>query len=656
MKYIELIARNVYFTPDAENYLNQLLTLTTKPKVISFIKGNLRNYIINDFKAPRIKRLPANPPKWMLNKDLKKDEIYLIKFTNADKKTFQTWIEYLNSVPENKDLSRIAISDLEDAVEEWEESQVTRERKIKIIHEYPDGYKWVNVYGLFSLDRESTLMQNCVRQFFPNVYKKEMAIYSLRDPNNRPHCTLAIDHHIVTEIRGKNNKCPKEKYVKYVEDFLNKKYVRYKGISHIDLMDAGLLYQDKKIYSFYDLPENFVAKPKKLFLPDTDIKLPKGFTSLGIFILPEEVTELPENFRGNVLHCSYRYSKLHIPKSAKIKVMMLDHATIKEIDWECEIETLNVSYSEIEKINPNLRITKKLIAKECHLGNLPRILPPHLGIRTNNLKLVSNHDYKVINLHNDLRIFKLPHNITVERLDLSNSEITKIPKDVKITEYLNISGANITSVPKLNLDMFKAGEALETIAKNSTFNTLDISKSKVTDISTVSFKTLIANDCKVSELPNNMTCNKIILNNTEVLDLPNSLSTNLLEIKSKNKIVIPKDAKIKTLIGNCVSKIFSSKFINLMISNRWPTTPNGIEAKSIKIKNVKKGKLDQVTADTISIKNSNLKFDDVVANTVILKNSTIISTTNLTEVDELIIDGVEYTGNKLSKYLKSLAA
>ena len=98
----EVLARNVWFTPDAERYLLELAKKSDNEKVKKWIKSNLRNYLTNDAKLDKITRntkLPDTAPDWLKEKK-GKEEIYILTPKHLAKRTFplNEIIKYLDSV------------------------------------------------------------------------------------------------------------------------------------------------------------------------------------------------------------------------------------------------------------------------------------------------------------------------------------------------------------------------------------------------------------------------------------------------------------------------------------------------------------------------------------------------------------------------------
>ena len=106
---------------------------------------------------------------------------------------------------------------------------------------FADGFRWVRLTTAQALKREGNLMQHCVGQggYTAQVKSGRTKIYSLRDPSNKPHCTIEVDQGEIQQCKGKQNEPPVEKYVPYVKSFLQSLKLPVKGATR-DLWRAGL--------------------------------------------------------------------------------------------------------------------------------------------------------------------------------------------------------------------------------------------------------------------------------------------------------------------------------------------------------------------------------------------------------------------------------
>ena len=83
---------------------------------------------------------------------------------------------------------------------------------VEVVLDFKDGFKIVKLVGKAAYEREGYLMRHCSASY----YGKDVEVYSLRDENNMPHCTMEKDR----QVKGKGNGDIHPKYVGYVVRFL----------------------------------------------------------------------------------------------------------------------------------------------------------------------------------------------------------------------------------------------------------------------------------------------------------------------------------------------------------------------------------------------------------------------------------------------------
>lgn len=126
-------------------------------------------------------------------------------------------IDYLTT--EIKKISGMSYENAKKNAEKWNVKQQELGSKVselkedtEVILDFKDGFKIVKLIGEKAYKREGYIMNHCVGSYYGNG--KE--IYSLRDKNNIPHCTLEKDQ----QIKGKGNGDITTKYVDYIVQFL----------------------------------------------------------------------------------------------------------------------------------------------------------------------------------------------------------------------------------------------------------------------------------------------------------------------------------------------------------------------------------------------------------------------------------------------------
>src|SRR3989304_5656363 len=168
------------------NYLQYSQTINANEEVIYWISHNLINY------------LKDNPEN--------QDEIEHI-------------LDYMSSKDAPKKLKGMSYKEADSNAKKWTLTQQKKgehiketEKDTKTILDFKDGFKIVKLIGENAFKRESYLMRHCVS----NYYNKDTEIFSLRDKDNMPHCTMEKNQ----QIKGKGNGDIHPRYIDYVVQFL----------------------------------------------------------------------------------------------------------------------------------------------------------------------------------------------------------------------------------------------------------------------------------------------------------------------------------------------------------------------------------------------------------------------------------------------------
>ena len=108
-----------------------------------------------------------------------------------------------------------------------------------------------------ALDFESEYMGHCVGKgsYDKGVKDGSIKIYSIRDERGEPHVTFEVRGNDIMQIKGKQNKPVVRKYIPAVQMFIEQTKLNPKH----DLLNAGLIQQDGKLYNIYNLPKGFVV-------------------------------------------------------------------------------------------------------------------------------------------------------------------------------------------------------------------------------------------------------------------------------------------------------------------------------------------------------------------------------------------------------------
>ena len=176
---------------------------------------------------------------------------------------------------------------------------------IDIVLDFKDWFKFVKLRSKESYKKEWKLMSHCVASY----YWKWKDIYSLRDWNNNPHCTIEDWN----QIKGKGNGKIDPKYIDYVVKFLefNGMKVREEEMANLwyyklDKIDTWLTCE--KMYNWYVFEWNLHL------LKDCEWNKYRWLWILNIKNLIEFDVDLKFkinlNIKSAVEYCVYVWSKL----------------------------------------------------------------------------------------------------------------------------------------------------------------------------------------------------------------------------------------------------------------------------------------------------------------------------------------------------------
>ena len=152
------------------------------------------------------------------------DEIYFIKnllWDNNNQTEIEEILDYLYSQRNKKlDLSKFNYELLRDRKIKWHkklQAVSSKDNEVEwtdyeITLDFWDGFRFVKLISKECYEREGKLMSHCVASYFG----RDSKIYSLRDSNNNPHCTIED----WVQIKGKWNWKIDPKYIDYVVRFL----------------------------------------------------------------------------------------------------------------------------------------------------------------------------------------------------------------------------------------------------------------------------------------------------------------------------------------------------------------------------------------------------------------------------------------------------
>lgn len=152
-------------------------------------------------------------------------------------------------------------------------NQIKNTGLTEIVLKLDNGFNFVKLIDQESKNWEGFYMKHCV-----SSYLDHKNLYSLRDINNIPHCTIEIKNGEIEQIKGRANSFVSPKYINYVIEFLKFKNLK---IKEFELKNIGYYSLQKEtseilINNF----SNFFNKEfngKEYFYSQSRIKLDKDF-------------------------------------------------------------------------------------------------------------------------------------------------------------------------------------------------------------------------------------------------------------------------------------------------------------------------------------------------------------------------------------------
>ena len=229
----------------------------------------------------------------------------------------------------------------------------------RFIMDLPDGMKAYQLITPRALDFEGECMGNCVGQgaYDEDITDGYIEIYSIRDSDGEPHVTLEVRGQDIYQCKGKGNKAPVQRYIPAVQHFIEAQKLVVKH----DMKNIGLIKQDGKYYSIYDLPNGFVVRGDldlyDMDLSDVNLNI-KVTGDLNLYNATNIKLLLKTDFCG----------------ANKIVLHDIDLSGIREIKWPTE----EISLSECKNLPPVLDFsgTKKVSLDDTNLSDIREIKWP----------------------------------------------------------------------------------------------------------------------------------------------------------------------------------------------------------------------------------------------------------------------------------------
>lgn len=301
------MAKNVYNTKEIDSWINLQSAAAPRVEVAKWIKSTVRSYILNNamLRYEPVEEVEEGMPEWAVRGV---EDGTLVKL-DFDSILWHYFLEEFEHALMFVDHIRGSINvNFRDAVTEGIELIRARNAKsseqedwtgIETVITSTEGYTWASLSTKQALVRESKLMQHCVGHndhYLKGIQQGVWKIYSLRDSNNKPHCTIQIrtSDNSVVQIRGKQNTGVVAKYQKACCEFLT--WIKPSYVPEHDLRYLGLISIEGTVYNVTALPDGLEVQ-ENLNLAGYGLleKLPSNLTVHGnLSISRTSIRELPQ--------------------------------------------------------------------------------------------------------------------------------------------------------------------------------------------------------------------------------------------------------------------------------------------------------------------------------------------------------------------------
>lgn len=318
-----------------------------------------------------------------------------------------------------------------------------------------DGYYVVRLLKPSALDRESAYMQHCIGQgaYDDKLGDNQHEYYSLRDPAGKPHITMEVskkscENHVLLQFQGKQNLPPIDKYVKAVLPFMMSDHIKIREATnalpyvvdnsgnwhHILALPDRLEIDELRISITKNETDNF---------HEAIIRMPKNLVGTRELTLIGMNVQLPETYPEEMDFCIFNSSLVEAPKEiiTKGQVTMRDLFSDGKIE---KIEARNINLWEgcFYAFPNEMKATNNLTIKTA--------LPYHaLSIRSKSANFVLPTVVRDDSVVHDIiieevasfrqsKLKTLPRGIKAGALDLYCTNITKIPDETEVRDYIDL--------------------------------------------------------------------------------------------------------------------------------------------------------------------------------------------------------------------------
>lgn len=269
--------RNVVNTDEIEEFVAHLERRTAHEPVRDWLRSTYRKWLINHGPAAEEIVLTPGDVTWtaetMLAREVQTGRLFvyggaapawlepalhrgdqIVRVDCGQEAERDAWlvVDWLNDQrdrPVFGRLNRISYPQALAATRLWHRqlaSRLTVEEwagDAELEQQFGDGYRIVRLKTPRALDIEGARMGHCVATYDDDL-RHGTVILSLRDPSNRPHCTMERIGQKIFQVKGKRNRPPVAKYRPYIRQFIALR--RLEVVDDIDNVGT-LLYADGRL-------------------------------------------------------------------------------------------------------------------------------------------------------------------------------------------------------------------------------------------------------------------------------------------------------------------------------------------------------------------------------------------------------------------------
>jgi len=432
------------------------------PQISRWLKIALKKSILADpDNACKVAQLPSDAPDWLLNKwDITSGQnfykfeptallnhkiIHIRDWLVAARKHEAPFIQKTDCDSIPKGLYHLSVESAYKKAEFFF-SQLSTEtalekKDIQTVLQFENGYRIVELLTENALFYETSHMGHCIGKgaYDEKITAGSHRYYSLYDNKNKPHVTLEIQNNTCQLVQcfGKENTAPIEKYLPYIQNFLQNKKI---NLDNDWAKYTGLIKITDKYHSIYNLPENASLESSLYLSALKKLKsLPAGLTVKGDTLDLENCVSF-ENLGENTTVSGTLNLKncpiSRLPAGLKTELLYLHSPLITALPDDIKIETCAdfSNCKNLKKLPDNFKVNHILYLDYCSsLETLPA-----------NLK-VGNHLY----LLKCKKLTSLPENLELHQLDIQGCESLKtLPKTLKAEEIIITGGVKFHNVDK----------------------------------------------------------------------------------------------------------------------------------------------------------------------------------------------------------------